>query len=657
MRADRLALALCLALTPRLSPGAEAWEPLLALPLEDLSQFPVQVASKTEETVFSSPSSVTSFSAAQIRQLGLDNVYDLLSYVPGFQVTRGNQIGDAPLLHVRGIGQNNGTVLLLLDGQRLNEISLGNATAYTPHLSTFNVKRIEVIRGPGSAVYGSNALLGVVNIVTATDERQFGLSAGSDEHLGLAVEHELAVGTDGQLSVFAFKDSDTGQRLQRESGGEVRDPKTHQALQLRWAQGPWQAFGNYQQDETEGFLVFGRAAEQVQFNHSRFLNIGVGRQQELGTATLHTQLSYTRHNLDTVARIVPAGGSRTYDFFAGPYSQSSEYQAQAELHWPLSAAGHLLTGLQWRQAGLDYSGAYTSHIAPDHSTIAPLDAYYLGNIERFRTIGSFAALVRTIDVWSAYAQYRHEFDAHWLTFVGARYDDYSVGGNSFNPRLALIYRPLPNHALKLLYGTAYRAPTHNELFSDDPVSQGNPALAPETVATSELVYQWQGVDLNVALSYFHNRLQDLIQTEQQAGGGARFINSRTRRMQGLESAVGWQLRPSLHAQVSYTDIFQGSDGSSFERYGTLALSWQHARHSVQFNTIWRDNIARFAYQKRALLADLHWRYLLHRDLELSAGVFNLGDVRYFSPPGDPDDLTRAVPHRRRSGQLGFLQKF
>lgn len=102
------------------------------------------------------PSSITLFSKQQIQKLAVENAYDIINFVPGFQVTRGDWVGAVPKEHDRGVFLDNGYILVMINGQKLNEISFGKASVYTPYIPAAIVERIEFIRGAGSGLYGSN---------------------------------------------------------------------------------------------------------------------------------------------------------------------------------------------------------------------------------------------------------------------------------------------------------------------------------------------------------------------------------------------------------------------------------------------------------------------------------------------------------------------
>jgi outer membrane cobalamin receptor len=149
-------------------PAAEPEKDYFALSLEDLMNIPVSVASKSELTVRESPGIISVVTEQEIKNSGARDLIDVLSLIPGVQF--GGDVQGVAGMGIRGNWAYEGKVLVLLDGQMMNEIlyatvNLGN------HFDVNNIDRVEVIRGPGSSIYGGFAELGVVNIITKSGKK------------------------------------------------------------------------------------------------------------------------------------------------------------------------------------------------------------------------------------------------------------------------------------------------------------------------------------------------------------------------------------------------------------------------------------------------------------------------------------------------------
>jgi len=138
---------------------------LLDLSLEQLMKIEVTVATKNAVTALDAPSSVTIFTQQDIRNMGINSLDELLNYVPGMQSWFDTFFGAQNYASARGsIGQGN-DVLYLYNGQRINNLQNNNGHSFNHLMAMQNIKQVEIIRGPGSALYGSGAFAAVINIV------------------------------------------------------------------------------------------------------------------------------------------------------------------------------------------------------------------------------------------------------------------------------------------------------------------------------------------------------------------------------------------------------------------------------------------------------------------------------------------------------------
>lgn len=154
------------------------------LSLQDLMNIKITVASVTELTAKESPAIVSIISAEDIKAIGANDLMDVLKLVPGFQF--GVDVEGVVGLSVRGNWSHEGKVILLYDGQEFND-GLYSTLQFGNHYPVQNIERIEIIRGPGSAMYGGNAAYAVINVVThqAKQEIEYQASARYDVSQGI----------------------------------------------------------------------------------------------------------------------------------------------------------------------------------------------------------------------------------------------------------------------------------------------------------------------------------------------------------------------------------------------------------------------------------------------------------------------------------------
>jgi len=152
-----------------------------AMSLEQLMQVEITGATLTEKSLKNVPAAVTVFTREEISRLGMDYLHELLNLVPGYQSQRSSDMSTASNYSSRGRrqGANSREVLLLLDGRPMNDARTGGPVSGM-RVPLGQIERVEIIRGPGSAIYGSNAFTGIINVITAHDENQASLTTGTD---------------------------------------------------------------------------------------------------------------------------------------------------------------------------------------------------------------------------------------------------------------------------------------------------------------------------------------------------------------------------------------------------------------------------------------------------------------------------------------------
>jgi outer membrane cobalamin receptor len=175
---EKLVFALAVLATDTFASDAD----LFSLTLAELQNVRVSSSTLHEETLLEVPSSITVFERNEISALGISTIAELLNLVPGYQSYRGDNGNDSYFVSARAgrRGANSKGVLFLVNSARYNTNQNGGAFD-GQNFPLDGVERVEVIRGPGSAIYGSNAFLGVINIVTRTDNSVEASVGNNDE--------------------------------------------------------------------------------------------------------------------------------------------------------------------------------------------------------------------------------------------------------------------------------------------------------------------------------------------------------------------------------------------------------------------------------------------------------------------------------------------
>jgi iron complex outermembrane receptor protein len=227
--------------------------------------------------------------------------------------------------------------------------------------------------------------------------------------------------------------------------------------------------------------------------------------------------------------------------------------------------------------------------------------------------------------------------------AGLRYDYYSSVKASTDPRIAVIYHPTRNNVFKLVYGQSFRAPNVYEKYYAAPPDLPNPNLNPETIRSTELVWERHLSDsLWISTSGFHNRLNDLI-TEELVGDSTIFHNVQKVESDGLEMELNGQLAEGLEGGASYS--FQETTDTDTDRFlddsprhlVKLNLTQPLLRKTlfVSLNAQYRSGMTTITGGRVSPFSIVNFDLLgrrIGKQVDLTASVYNLLDKKYYDPP-------------------------
>ncbi|MFC3034778.1 TonB-dependent receptor plug domain-containing protein [Pseudoalteromonas fenneropenaei] len=561
---------------------------LFELSFEELLDVNIDLATKTDETRTSVPSSITVFNKRHIALLGVKNAYELMNFVPGFQMTRGDWVGAVPKEHTRGVYLDSGNVLVMINGQRLNESSFGKASVYTPFIPVEIVERVEFIRGPGSALYGSNAFLGVMNVVTKQAANEVVVGIGEHGHQQLSTS--LSVKLSGDLSVFA------NVAWQQQAGepyfdGQVKDPLLSQFVELGAAFHRWQI--EYRQNDVHlnGFINLAGVSPHNQ-HHSQNRALSVEYQWlKDETWQVSSRLYKVSHEIVSAGLIIPGDVLGGGDFFVGPAWHSSDLNLTTDAVY-FHGAATFNFGAEISRAKQDNASIRTSYFNHSSKEVELLPQFYLDDIVTKQDYPQFDALEARFNSEAVYAQMKYQVNDALTVFVGARYDHVADIDAKISPRIALVAALSPEQTLKLQYGESFRSPVSNELYSNDDVTVGNPNLTAESIKTTELVWHWQTKTVQLDAVLFNNDLSDFINLIpiDEVGSRFRFENAFSTSMKGLEANGNVTLTEQSWFEFGYTQLFDEPLNPSFKRFAVAA--WKHQLGTLQLslNANWRDTV-------------------------------------------------------------------
>ena len=151
-----------------------------------------EIATKTERTLLNSPSSVTVFTQKEIRAMGIETLEELLNFVPGVAVKR--QVKNTRTAHFGGARGVASEILLLYDGIRLNDHAVNSPFFLTRGITLRNIERVEIIRGPSSTLWGSQAVTGLVNLIPSTNLNNASIEGGTEGSRRVSLNWSDALG-------------------------------------------------------------------------------------------------------------------------------------------------------------------------------------------------------------------------------------------------------------------------------------------------------------------------------------------------------------------------------------------------------------------------------------------------------------------------------
>jgi len=604
------------------------------LSLEELLEIPVTTvygASKAVERTLDAPSAVTVLTARELAAQGYRTLADVLRHVRGFTVT-----DDRNYEHVgvRGFalpGDFNGRILLLVDGHRVNEPVFGSAPIGLEFpLDLALVERIEIVRGPGSALYGSNAFFAVIDVVTRRAlEGRVELEALAGAHDERSARTSVA-GEGWLVSATGF--TTEGARLFYEefagtpSGGVTRtDDERGGSAFVQLERGRWQVQGAFVQRE-KGIPT---GSYGTVFDHPDTETIdqrGWLRMQLRGGdgARYETRggIAWDHYAYRGTYVYDESGSGGSPEALNRDATHASWFTLTGELAWLALPRQRLTGGFELREEVHVDQGNRTG---PD---------VFLDDHQEGRVAGLFV-------------QDELELGHGCTLSAGLRLDDYSSFGSTLNPRLALVAAHGEDASSKLLLGSAFRPPNAYELSYEAPGSQkANPELEPETIVSVEGIHERYSADhrWRAGLSAYWNRIEDLIVLGVDADDGL-FVHENVGTATGLGLELELEHRLNSGASLVLSHAWQRSED---EETGERLVN--SPEHQTTLRTEWplldggaRLGLAAHALDRRRTLAgesagfvrvdaNLASRVLGH-GLELELTATNLLDAQYADPVG------------------------
>lgn len=560
---------------------------LLGLSLEDLINTPVVTASRQSETRSQSPAHIMVITREQIRERRYRNLADLMEDLPGIDFMRGTKSSAYNNFAVQGYAGSN-KMLVMLDGVRVGHPA-GGTFPIAENFALYPARQVEVLYGPAAALYGADAVAGVINIITdkAADAPGASISLsggnfGSREasFIGsLRNENKLALSMGGHIQKSDrapldkyyptdFPKVDAGGILAANREDYVGDIRSH-SLYARLDVGDDLTFGYYR-NQFRSLTSTGDTSATALYREDAFWDTttdtlyGKYRFQLTPRLTGELVVDYSLQEIDPESNYV-----NVFSGFVPGYSyvRGERLNIEQNLNWKIDARHRLLAGIGYQ----DYFAIEASSLPSPYDTDLGPAAQ---NLFYPNTGNTLPININDADFHnhSFYTQLQSEWNPRFSTMAGFRHDRQSEYGNSNNARLGAVWHPRDQHYFKLLYGEAFRAPSPEESlgsfgsFSWDPLSGTyksnsgfrlpNFDLVPEEAKTLSLTWDWRPrPELNLVVNAYHSRIENLIITsaampdDTTSIPGATLVGPRMKINAGEEEHTGLDLMAQYRFQL------------------------------------------------------------------------------------------------------------
>lgn len=633
-------------------------------------------ATKHSTPLRKAPAIATIITADEIRNMGARNLIDVLKMVPGFGIS--TNVYGVSMIEVRGIRNTaSDKILFMIDGHAMQKNIFGSVLyELTDPLPVENIKQVEVVRGPGSALYGNSAFIATINVITRDPDEINGLEAKAVGGSFDTVKGSLvgAINRDKYAASVSLDYYRTdGPKLPVESDSLRNTPWSmapgHTDLSarqtnafLKFLYGDFSYRGHYLDSVEAAYIGFNSALTDGNFsNPQNYWNELAYHLRLSDTLSSNIKLYYDYYGKDEDLKLLPNGyrGSFPQGMVCNPQVKDRTFGGETQIDWTPSEWNHLIAGMSYEEMQ-----QYDVKLMANYD---PLTNVYIGPIQEVTNWNKDA----TRQIWALYLQDEWQMLERLNLTMGLRYDHYSDFGNTLNPRIGLVWNLLDNTDLKLLYGRAFRAPTFQQLYNVNAVSVGNPELGPEHIETFEagVTYCFSRA-LNMDLNYFHSDIKDLI--ERQGSAPAHFVNIGRAVTQGVELSLSGNPFTTLHWNATYTwqDPRDDITGDRLpyvpSQRATASLNYGLSRYlNLHTDLVWTGSRPRAKGETRSDMpsyatvnvAVTAWRFF--RGMEVQLAIHNLFDKRYYDPDvsGVENKIPGDYPNEGISTIMNVMYKF
>ena len=606
----------------------------------------ISIATGTKKAIHKAPSVATVITAEQIKMMGANTVYDVLETVTGIHIYPSNLNRMKPSFSIRGIHTaENPQTLLLVNGKKTTYEYTGS------RWEQFNVgidliERIEIIRGPGSAIYGADAFSGVINIITkgtnSISGTDFGVKGGSfntksswlnyvnsKEKLKYSFNVQWSK-TEGDLDRVVQTDImhnfDLGFLSNAPDSLDTKLETIDMHTELSYD--GFYASAWYLKSEGGTGAGAAQALSNADYEKTEAVTLTSGYKWDVNSNfKMDISFHYQTYDDDTYFVIFPPGMALPREFndqgiptaftvftdglIGQPIAHEKYYGANLVSHYSAIEQHNIRI-----EAGYRHSEAKPEELKNFGSGVLNgSEAFKDATLTNVRGTPYIYMFDQDRELYFLTLQDEWQLAADWELTVGVRYDDYSDFGGTFNPRLALVWQTQHNLTTKFLYGEAFRAPSFQELYAiNNPVVLGNENLEPEKIKTTEIAFDYRlNFNWQLIANLFYYQSEELINWVPQGDGTNVAQNIGSQDGYGTELEAHWKPSDSLHVKTGYS--WQNSENKDSKKdiadapgqVFDININWDlNESIKLHLDTRWIMNRKRLASDSRTDIKDYNW---------------------------------------------------
>lgn len=526
---------------------------LMNMSLDELLSIKVSVSSTQPDNIFDVPSTVSIITKETIMKYHFQSVPEVLSVIPGIDVLQ--TIIDRNITTPRGILQNfyANKILILINNVPTWQPIYGNGQL--ERINVHDIQRIEVLKGPASVLYGSNAYAAVINII---------LDEPDDNELEVHAEagYPKLISSGFSLS---FAEKDWKNRLYIHTSSEQRPPYEMPAAEGHEYNGDsafmyTERYINRSATNVTKWRAHSLLINIFEFDHS-FLGEHPSYAGGAGNLVENSGILLNYSFSDDLGENLHLNSNLTYDYFHRQFPLTADRVQLIRLAGSRYAGDVKVNAVLNKNLGLEVGVMAENRVSHGHETRDALtDTLIRSNLTQDDDIQEY----------SGFLQLSSRFGAINL-LLGGRYTYNSHFGDNFSLRGTAVYRLNPKNSIKVIAGQSFRVPTMFELYFDHRSVRGSRDLMPETSNSIEFSYQTQFGNFYLQSIIYFAQYKNLIQRVTVEDAPSIYRNTDQFEGYGLEIELNYRYQPRGEFFINYNYI----NGSGDDDYANFRYVPDH----------------------------------------------------------------------------------